>query len=61
MRDKLFFHMRKAKESRKLVKSPIHDEYVREHTYCVKLHDCTLYIGYSIVHEKDMYCKKSGR
>ena len=50
MRDTLFFHERNHV-----------DENVRDHTYCVKLRDCTFYVGYATTHEKDMYCKKRGR
>jgi hypothetical protein len=50
MRDQLFFHVRKEDPSPFL-----------PHTYCVKKKNDSLVVGYSIVHEKDTFCRKVGR
>ena len=48
MKDQIFFHIRGYKHT-------------LPHTYCVKRKDNDLYVGYSIVHENDQFCRKIGR
>jgi hypothetical protein len=47
VRNKVFFHIREAN--------------MPTHTYCIKKgKDNDLYVGYSIVHEPDNFCRKTG-
>jgi hypothetical protein len=50
MKDSLFFHIRDGGNDSLL-----------PHTYCVKALGDRLCVGYSIVHENDQFCKKTGR
>ena len=50
MKDALYFHVRKGGNDTLL-----------DHTYCVKAKDDRLCIGFSIAHNNDQFCKKTGR
>ena len=50
MKDQLYFHERKDD-----------DNCILDHTYCVEFKDEVLYVGYSITHPSDTFCKKTGR
>lgn len=50
MKQELFFHHRAGG-----------DDSILDHTYCVKAVDNRLLVGYSIVHENDQFCRKTGR
>ena len=52
MKEALFFHIRTGGNDQ---------DGLRPHTYCVKRKDNDLYVGYSIVHENDQFCRKTGR
>lgn len=50
MKEALFFHIREGG-----------NDALRPHTYCVKSQGDRLCVGYSIVHENDQFCRKTGR
>lgn len=50
MKEQLFFHIREGGNDALL-----------PHTYCVKAQGDRLCVGYSIVHENDQFCRKTGR
>ena len=50
MKKELFFHIREGGNDALL-----------PHTYCVKTQGERLCVGYSIVHENDQFCRKTGR
>ena len=50
MKDQLYFHERRDD-----------DQNILDHTYCVEFKEEQLYVGYSITHPSDTFCKKTGR
>jgi len=68
MKEPLYFHMlpREIPISIKFPDGSVENTYIEKksynpHTYSITNKDNTFYVGYSVVHKKDQFCREFGR